>query len=207
MEAVKRGFPNLQKHVENIETVYGLPVVVTVNSFPTDTEEEHAVLKKCCEEVGILCTISDVWQNGGEGGVETAKALVSLCEKKSHFQYAYHLSDTLEEKMNKIVTKVYGGTGAEWSSQAKKKAAALTALGYGNLPICVAKTQYSFSDNPQKLGRPEGFEVVVRDLTLSAGAGFIVLLTGDILRMPGLPKSPAAETIDIDEKGKISGLF
>ena len=117
------------------------------------------------------------------------------------------MSDTLEEKMNKVVTKVYGGIGAEWSSQAKKKAAALTALGYGNLPICVAKTQYSFSDNPQKIGRPEGFEVGVRDLTLSAGAGFIVLLTGDILRMPGLPKIPAAETIDIDEKGKISGLF
>lgn len=206
-EAVQKGFPNLKKHIENIENVYHLPVVVALNSFPTDTEKEREALKSCCEQAGIRFTISDVWAKGGEGGIDTAEAVVALCEQENDFQYAYNLSDTIEEKMEKIVTRVYGGASVEWTGEVRKKIARITALGYGNLPICVAKTQYSFSDNPTKIGRPEGFEVTVRDLSLSAGAGFIVLLTGEILRMPGLPKAPAAEMIDIDESGKISGLF
>lgn len=207
VEAVKKGFPNLQKHVENIQRVYGLPVVIAVNSFPTDTEAERAALQELCEKVDMTCTVSDVWNRGGEGGIEMAEAVVAACERKSQFTYAYELSDSLEEKMKKVVTTIYGGSEVDWTSAAKKKAAELTALGYGDLPICVAKTQYSFSDNPRLLGRPEGFHVTVRDITLSAGAGFIVLLTGELLKMPGLPKRPAAEKIDIDESGQVSGLF
>ncbi len=207
VEAVKKGFPNLQKHVENIQRVYGLPVVIAVNSFPTDTEAERAALQELCEKVDMTCTVSDVWNRGGEGGIEMAEAVVAACERKSQFTYAYELSDSLEEKMKKVVTTIYGGSEVDWTSAAKKKAAELTALGYGDLPICVAKTQYSFSDNPRLLGRPEGFHVTVRDITLSAGAGFIVLLTGELLKMPGLPKRPAAEKIDIDENGQVSGLF
>lgn len=207
VEAVKKGFPNLQKHVENIQRVYGLPVVIAVNSFPTDTQAERAALQELCEKVDMTCTVSDVWNRGGEGGIEMAEAVVAACERKSQFTYAYELSDSLEEKMKKVVTTIYGGSEVDWTSAAKKKAAELTALGYGDLPICVAKTQYSFSDNPRLLGRPEGFRVTVRDITLSAGAGFIVLLTGELLKMPGLPKRPAAEKIDIDENGQVSGLF
>src|SRR5699024_6063017 len=175
VRAVEAGFPNLQKHVENIQNVYGLPVVIALNTFPLDTEQEKERLKQWCAQAGLLFTVSDVWEKGGEGGVETAEAVVSLCEQPSHFEFAYHLSDTLEEKMEKLVKNVYGGTGVEWTTTARKKAARLIALGYGNLPICVAKTQYSFSDDPKKIGRPEGFTVTVRDLSLSAGAGFIVL--------------------------------
>lgn len=205
--AVTQGFPNLQKHVENMQEVYKLPVVVAVNSFPTDTEAERKALKKSCELAGIRMTISDVWEKGGAGGVETAKAIVELCEQENHFEFAYHLSDSIEEKMDRLVRHVYGGKGVEWTATAKKQAAKLIALGYGNLPVCVAKTQYSFSDDKTKLNRPENFTVTARELSLSAGAGFIVVLTGDIMRMPGLPKTPAAEQININEEGQVSGLF
>lgn len=207
VEALEKGMPNLLKHVENIRDVYGLPAVVAVNRFPQDTAEEWRVLKEMCEQNGIRVVLSDVWARGGEGGKELAKAVVEMCDEEKDFHFAYGLSDSIEEKIEKVVKRVYGGDGAEWSSKAKKEASRLTALGYGNLPVCMAKTQYSFSDDATKRGRPTGFRVAVRELSVSAGAGFIVVLTGNILRMPGLPKIPSAEQVDVDSNGRIKGLF
>lgn len=207
LEALEKGIPNLLKHVENIENVFGLNAVVAINTFPKDTEQELRLLKDTCFEKNISVIQSDVWAKGSEGGVALAEKVAAICERPSQLTFAYDLSDTIEEKIEKIVQKIYGGSGTEWTSKAKKTAANLTALGYGNLPVCMAKTQYSLSDQAAKIGRPKDFEVNIRELSISAGAGFIVVLTGNIMRMPGLPKKPAAEQIDISRDGKITGLF
>ncbi|MCC5889497.1 MAG: formate--tetrahydrofolate ligase [Alkalibacterium sp.] len=206
-EALKKGLPNLLKHIENVQNTFSLPAVVAINAFPGDTEEELAVLKRAIEETGSKVVQSDVWAKGGEGGVELAEEVVKLTEENSSMTYAYELSDSIEEKVDKIVRNVYGGKGTEWSKKAKNMAKRLEKLGYGDLPICMAKTQYSLSDNATSLGRPEDFNVNIRDLTVSAGAGFIVVLTGNIMRMPGLPKVPSAVQVDVNNEGKISGLF
>lgn len=205
--ALEAGLPNLVKHVENIRQVYGLNAVVAINTFPQDTENELNVLKAACEKQGVQVVQSNVWAEGGSGGVELAQAVVDLCDQPSQLTYTYALSDTIEEKIEKIVQKIYGGSGTEWTSKAKRTAKKLTELGYGQLPICMAKTQYSLSDQASLLGRPEQFEVNIRELSISAGAGFIVVLTGNIMRMPGMPKRPAAEQVDVTEEGKITGLF
>lgn len=207
LEALKAGLPNLLKHIENIQNVFGLNTVVAINAFPLDTKAELSVLKEACQEHGVHVVQSNVWAEGGSGGTELAEAVVELCDKESKLNFAYELSDSIEEKVNKVVENIYGGKGTEWSAKAKRTAARLTALGYGNLPICMAKTQYSLSDNAKALGRPENFNVAVRDLSVSAGAGFIVVLTGNIMRMPGLPKTPSAEKVDVDLEGNITGLF
>ncbi len=209
LEALEKGIPNLLRHVGNIKNVYKLPCVVAVNRFPTDTDNEIDFIIAKCKELGVNTVLSTVWADGGKGGVELAKEVVRLCEDESNenFTYSYESNSTIEEKLHNIVTKIYGGTGVELTANAKKQMETLIADGFGNLPVCVAKTQYSFSDDPTKLGAPEGFKVTVRNLKVSAGAGFIVALTGDIMTMPGLPKSPAAERIDVDENGKITGLF
>ncbi len=209
IEALEKGIPNLLRHVSNIKNVYNLPCVVAVNRFPTDTDNEIDFIISKCKELGVNTVLSNVWAEGGKGGVELAKEVVRLCneEDNSGFTYSYEDDTTIEEKLTAIVTKVYGGTGVELTANAKKQAESLVADGFGKLPVCVAKTQYSFSDDPAKLGAPEGFKVTVRNLKVSAGAGFIVALTGDIMTMPGLPKSPAAERIDVTEDGKITGLF
>ncbi len=208
LDALKRGLPNLLRHAGNMKDVYGLPVVVAVNRFPTDTDAEIECLTSACRQLGINVVASTVWANGGAGGIALAEEVVRLCETPSTFTFAYDANDTIENKLNAIVRRVYHGEGVQLTPQARKQMDTLTALGFGNLPICVAKTQYSFSDDPTKLGAPEGFTVTVRQLKVSAGAGFIVALTGDIMTMPGLPKSPAAERIDVDgETEKIVGLF
>lgn len=206
-EALEKGLPNLLKHVENIQEVFGLNAVVAINTFPQDTERELTLLKEACVKYGVQVVQSDVWAEGGKGGIALAEEVVSMCDQPSQLTFAYELNDTIEEKVEKIVQKVYGGTGTEWTSKARKTAAKLTALGYGNLPVCMAKTQYSLSDQAAKIGRPTGFEVNIRELSVSAGAGFIVVLTGNIMRMPGLPKKPAAEQVNIAADGKITGLF
>ncbi len=205
--ALEAGIPNLLRHVSNIKDVYKLPCVVAVNRFPTDTDAEIELVIKKCAELGVKAILSTVWADGGNGAVELANEIVKLCEQPNDFSFSYELDGTIEDKINAIVRRIYRGEGASLTAAAKKEADKLTAAGYGNLPICMAKTQYSFSDDMTKLGAPEGFTVTVRGLRLSAGAGFIVALTGDIMTMPGLPKSPAAERIDVDESGKISGLF
>ncbi len=208
LEALKRGLPNLLRHAGNMREVYGLPVVVAVNRFPTDTDAEIECLTNACRQLGINVVASTVWAEGGAGGIALAEEVVRLCELPSNFTFAYHTEDTIENKLNAIVRRVYHGEGVQLTPQARKQMDTLTALGFGNLPICVAKTQYSFSDDPTKLGAPEGFTVTVRQLKVSAGAGFIVALTGDIMTMPGLPKVPAAERIDVDSNTeKITGLF
>jgi formate--tetrahydrofolate ligase len=209
IEALEKGIPNLLRHVSNIKNVYNLPCVVAVNRFPTDTDNEIDFIIAKCKELGVNTVLSTVWADGGKGGVELAKEVVRLCEEESNenFTFSYEDDTTIEEKLNAIVTKVYGGDGVDLTTNAKKQLETLVADGFGNLPVCVAKTQYSFSDDPVKLGAPEGFRVTVRNLKVSAGAGFIVALTGDIMTMPGLPKVPAAERIDVDENGKITGLF
>ena len=209
IEALEKGIPNLLRHVSNIKNVYKLPCVVAVNRFPTDTDNEIDFIIAKCKELGVNTVLSTVWADGGNGGVELAKEVVRLCEEEdnSNFTFSYEDDTTIEEKLHAIVTKVYGGVGVELTTNAKKQMETLVADGFGNLPVCVAKTQYSFSDDPTKLGAPEGFKVTVRNLKVSAGAGFIVALTGDIMTMPGLPKSPAAERIDVTEDGKIVGLF
>ncbi len=209
IEALGNGIPNLLRHVSNIKNVYKLPCVVAVNRFPTDTDAEIDFIIAKCKELGVNTVLSTVWADGGKGGVELAKEVVRLCEEEdnSGFTFSYEDDTTIEEKLNAIVTKVYGGDGVELTTNAKKQMETLVADGFGKLPVCVAKTQYSFSDDPTKLGAPEGFKVTVRNLKVSAGAGFIVALTGDIMTMPGLPKSPAAERIDVTEDGKIVGLF
>ncbi len=206
--ALEKGIPNLLRHVSNIKNVYKLPCVVAVNRFPTDTDNEINFIIEKCKELGVNVVLSNVWAEGGKGGEELAKEVVRLCEEeKGDFTFSYEADLTIEEKIDAIVKKVYGGDGVVLTPNAKKQAEKLTAMGFGNAPVCMAKTQYSFSDDPTKLGAPEGFTVTVRNLKISAGAGFIVALTGDIMTMPGLPKAPAAERIDIDENGKITGLF
>ncbi|MBE6802267.1 MAG: formate--tetrahydrofolate ligase [Ruminococcaceae bacterium] len=209
LEALEKGIPNLLRHVSNIKNVYKLPCVVAVNRFPTDTDNEIDFIIAKCKELGVNTVLSTVWADGGKGGTELAKEVVRLCEEEdnSNFTFSYETDASIEEKIEAIVTKVYGGDGVDFTTNAKKQLDSLKADGFGNLPICVAKTQYSFSDDPLKLGAPENFRVTVRNLKVSAGAGFIVVLTGDIMTMPGLPKSPAAERIDVDENGKITGLF
>ena len=207
LEALEKGLPNLLRHVENITTVYGLPCVVAINRFPTDTEAELKLVEDKCKELGVNVALSEVWAKGGEGGIALAQEVIRLCEEPNHFAFAYELDQPIEAKLADIVKKVYHGDGVALTPAAKKQAAELTALGFGGLPICMAKTQYSFSDDQNLLGAPEGFTVTVRNIKVSAGAGFLVALTGDIMTMPGLPKVPAAEKVDVDENGKISGLF
>ena len=208
LAALERGIPNLLRHVSNIKNVYKLPCVVAVNRFPTDTDAEIDFIIAKCRELGVNTVLSTVWADGGAGGIEMAKEVVRLCEEEQgDFTFSYELDCSIEEKIEAIVKKVYGGDGIAILPTAKKQIAQLTALGFDKCPVCVAKTQYSFSDDPAKLGAPDGFTVTVKNVKVSAGAGFIVVLTGDILTMPGLPKSPAAERIDVDAHGKITGLF
>ncbi len=208
LEALEKGLPNLLRHVSNIKNVYKLPSVVAVNRFPTDTDAEIDLIISKCRELGVNVVLSTVWADGGNGGVELAKEVVRLCEEeKGEFTYSYELDASVEEKIESIVKKIYGGDGVVFDANAKKQLAQINALGYDKLPVCMAKTQYSFSDDASKLGAPTGFTVTVRNLKIAAGAGFIVALTGNIMTMPGLPKVPAAERIDIDENGVISGLF
>lgn len=208
LEALGKGVPNLLRHVSNIKNVYKLPCVVAVNRFPTDTDNEINFIIEKCRELGVNVVLSNVWAEGGKGGEELAKEVVRLCdEEKGDFTFSYETNLTIEEKIDAIVKKVYGGDGVVLTPNAKKQAQKLTEMGFGSCPVCMAKTQYSFSDDPTKLGAPENFTVTVRNLKISAGAGFIVALTGDIMTMPGLPKLPAAERIDIDDNGKIIGLF
>ncbi len=207
LEALEKGLPNLLQHVENITEVFGLPCVVAINRFPFDTEAELALIEKRCRELGVNVALSEVWAKGGEGGVELAKEVLRLCEEENHFSFCYEDALSIEEKLNAIVTRVYHGDGVDLTDMAKKQAKRLDSLGFSGMPICMAKTQYSFSDDQKLLGAPKGFRVTVRNLKVSAGAGFIVALTGDIMTMPGLPKVPAAEQIDVDENGRILGLF
>lgn len=207
LEALQKGLPNLLRHVSNITNVYKLPAVVAVNKFPTDTEEEVELVIRECRKLGVNTILSDVWAKGSEGGVELAEEVVRLCEKPNDFTFSYELSGSIEDKIEAVVKKIYGGDGVDFLPAAKKQIATLAELGFSALPVCIAKTQYSFSDDPTKLGAPEHFRVTVKNVKVSAGAGFIVVLTGDIMTMPGLPKVPAAEKIDVDENGKISGLF
>ncbi len=208
LEALEKGIPNLLRHVSNIKNVYKLPCVVAVNRFPTDTDNEINFIIEKCKELGVNVVLSTVWADGGKGGEELAKEVVRLCEEeKGDFTFSYELDGTIEEKIDAVVKKIYGGNGVVLTPNAKKQADELTKMGFSNCPVCMAKTQYSFSDDATKLGAPEDFTVTVRNLKISAGAGFIVALTGDIMTMPGLPKVPAAERIDIDENGKITGLF
>ncbi len=207
LEALEKGLPNLLQHVENITTVYKLPVVVAINRFPTDSEAELKLIEDKCKELGVNVALSEVWGKGGDGGIELAKEVVRLCEQPNDFSFCYDTEASIEEKLHAIVTKIYHGDGVELTPAARKQMAKLNELGFGNLPICMAKTQYSFSDNAALLGAPRGFKVQVRNLKVSAGAGFIVALTGEIMTMPGLPKVPAAEKIDVDSTGKITGLF
>ena len=206
--ALENGIPNLLRHIGNIKNVYGLPCVVALNRFPTDTDREIDFVIKKCKELHVNTVLSTVWAEGGKGGEELAREVVRLCnEEKSNFTFAYPLEYTIKEKIEAVVKKVYGGDGITVLPAAQKQMDRLTALGFGGLPVCIAKTQYSFSDNPSLLGAPSGFTVTVKNVKISAGAGFIVVLTGDIMTMPGLPKRPAAENIDVDENGKITGLF
>ena len=208
LEALEKGLPNLLKHVENITKVFGLPAVVAINRFPMDTEAELKLVEDKCKELGVNVALSEVWAKGGEGGIEVAKEILRLIdEEENNFQYCYDEDLSIKEKINAIATKIYGADGVDFTKEAEKEIAKFERLGFNKLPICMAKTQYSLTDDQTKLGRPEGFRITVRDLTVSAGAGFIVALTGAIMKMPGLPKIPAAERIDVDENGVISGLF
>ena len=208
LEALEKGLPNLLKHVENITKVFRLPAVVAINRFPMDTEAELKLVEDKCKELGVNVALSEVWAKGGEGGIEVAKEVLRLIdEEENNFQYCYDEDLSIKEKINAIATKIYGADGVDFTKEAEKEIAKFERLGFNKLPICMAKTQYSLTDDQTKLGRPEGFRITVRDLTVSAGAGFIVALTGAIMKMPGLPKVPAAERIDVDENGVISGLF
>ena len=207
LAALERGLPNLLQHVDNIKNVFGLPCVVAINAFPTDTKAELDLVEKKCNELGVNVALSEVWAKGGEGGRALAEEVVRLCEQPSDFHCSYELDGSIEGKLEAICRRVYHADGVVLTPNAKKQAQRLTELGYGGLPICMAKTQYSFSDDPALLGAPRGFTVTVRNLKVSAGAGFLVALTGDIMTMPGLPKVPAAEKIDVDEEGRITGLF
>ena len=207
LDALEKGLPNLLRHVSNIKDVYKLPSVVAVNRFPTDTDAEVALIIEKCKELGVNVVLSDVWAKGSEGAIELAEEVVRLCDKENDFSFSYDLEKPIKDKIKDIVRNVYRGSDVSFTGNALKQISELEGLGFGNLPVCVAKTQYSFSDDPEKLGAPEGFTVTVKNVKVSAGAGFIVVLTGDILTMPGLPKVPAAENIDIDDNGIITGLF
>ncbi len=209
LEALERGLPNLLQHVDNVTNVYGLPCVVAINAFPTDTEAELKMVEEKCKEKGVNVRLSQVWAKGGEGGKTLAEEVIRLCEeeKSDRFQFVYDLDTTIEEKLNAIATKVYRADGVVITAAAKKQIQQLTELGFDKMPICMAKTQFSFSDDASKLGAPRGFKITVREVKVNAGAGFLVAKTGDIMTMPGLPKVPSAEKIDIDENGVISGLF
>ena len=208
LAAVKKGLPNLQRHLTNLQTVYGVPVVVAINKFPTDTEAELQEILSLCQSLGAEVVLSDVWAQGGKGGADLARKVVAMTEKTpAPLRYAYELDDSIEEKITKVVQKIYHGSQVVYDKKVRKQIRQLTNLGFANLPICIAKTQYSFSDKPQLIGAPEDFDITVKELRLSAGAGFIVVITGEIMTMPGLPKVPAAETIDIDNDGNITGLF
>ena len=207
LEALEKGLPNLLKHVSNITNVYKLPCVVAINRFPMDTEAELKLVEDKCKELGVNVALSEVWAKGGEGGIELAKEVIRLCEQPNDFTFSYDLDMSIEDKITAIVQKIYGGKDVAFTSNAQKQIQQLTALGYDKMPICMAKTQYSLTDDPTKLGAPTDFTVTVRNIKVSAGAGFLVALTGDIMTMPGLPKVPAAERIDVDATGKISGLF
>ena len=207
LSALENGLPNLLRHVSNVKNVYKLPCVVAVNRFPTDTDNEVNLVIEKCRELGVNVRLSNVWAEGGKGGIELAEEVVRLCEEENNFSFSYEDDTTIEEKITAVVRKIYGGEGVVFTPEAQAEMDRLTTLGYGKLPVCMAKTQYSFSDDATKLGAPEGFTVTVRKVKVSAGAGFIVALTGNIMTMPGLPKVPAAEKIDVDEDGKITGLF
>jgi len=208
LEALDRGLPNLLRHVRNMKEVFGLPCVVALNRFPTDTDAEIDLVMRRCQALGVNVVLSTVWAEGGRGGEALAREVVRLCEEENpQFAFAYDCADSIEQKLEIIVRRVYGGAGVILTPTARKQAQRLTALGFGALPVCMAKTQYSFSDNSSLLGAPEGFHVSVKNIKVSAGAGFLVALTGEIMTMPGLPKSPAAERIDVDDEGRITGLF
>lgn len=207
LEALEKGLPNLLQHIDNIKSVYKLPVVVAINAFPADTKAELDLVEKRCNELGVNVALSEVWAKGGEGGMALAEEVVRLCEESNDFSYSYETEKTIEEKIKTIATRIYRADGVDFTVQAKKSMDKLAKLGFDSVPVCIAKTQYSFSDDAALLGAPKGFRITIRDMKISAGAGFIVAYAGDIMTMPGLPKVPAAETIDVDEFGKISGLF
>ena len=207
LEALEKGMPNLLQHVDNIKNVFGLPCVVAINAFPTDTKAELDLVEKMCNAQGVNVRLSEVWAKGGEGGIELAKEVIRLCDQPNDFTFSYELDKPIKEKIRDIVTKIYHGDDVAFTPNAEKQIKTLTELGYDKMPICMAKTQYSFSDDQTKLGAPRGFTITVRNVKVSAGAGFLVALTGEIMTMPGLPKVPAAERIDVDSTGKISGLF
>lgn len=207
VEALRKGMPNLMKHIENIQDVFGMNAVVAINAFPTDTEAEMEALKEEVEKLGVEVVKSTHFVDGGKGAAELAEKVAEIAEKPNNFKFTYDLEDSAEEKLNKIVKRVYGGANVEITRKAARKLQRFEEQGYGNLPICMAKTQYSFSEDKKRIGRPEGFTITVRDVSVSAGAGFIVVLTGDVMRMPGLPSTPSAEKIDVDENGNITGLF
>lgn len=208
LKALEAGLPNLLKHVENITQVYGLPAVVAINRFPNDTDAELKLVEDKCKALGVNVALSEVWAKGGEGGITVAKEVIRLCEKEeNNFHFAYDLDMSIKEKIEAIATKIYGADGVNYTAEAEKALAKFEKMGFGRVPVCMAKTQYSLTDDQTILGRPTGFKITVRDATISAGAGFIVCLTGAIMKMPGLPKHPAAERIDVDENGVISGLF
>ncbi|MDO4281412.1 MAG: formate--tetrahydrofolate ligase [Peptococcaceae bacterium] len=207
LAALENGLPNLMKHIENITGVFGLPVVVAINKFPTDTDAELALVREKCQALGVNVALSNVWAEGGAGGEELAKEVVRLCEEDSKLSMAYDLDMSIKDKINAIATKIYGADGVDYTAKAETEIATMEKLGFGKLPICMAKNQYSLTDDQTKLGRPSGFRITISDLTPSIGAGFLVALTGSIMKMPGLPKVPAAEKIDVDNDGTISGLF
>ena len=207
LEALEKGLPNLLRHLSNLKSVYNLPTVVAINKFPDDTDAEINLVMEKCKKLGANVVLSDVWANGGNGGIALAKEVVKLCDEPNDFSFSYDLDNTIEAKIETIVKRIYGGSGVQFTPEAQEQIKKLTNLGFDKLPICMAKTQYSFSDDMTKLGAPEDFIVTVREVKVSAGAGFIVALTGSIMTMPGLPKVPAAEKIDVDENGKITGLF
>jgi formate--tetrahydrofolate ligase len=207
VQAVEIGLPNLLKHIENMQDVFGIPSVVAINKFPTDTEEELNVIRRKCEELGVRVVLSNVWAEGGRGAEDLAREVVELCETKSTMQHPYDLEDSITTKIEKLVQKVYGGKGIELTKEAEREITRLVSLGYDKLPVCMAKTQYSLSDDPTQLGAPEDFYITIQQVKVSAGAGFLVVLTGRVMTMPGLPKKPAAENIDVTPEGTIVGLF
>ena len=207
LEALERGLPNLLQHVENMTQVFGMPVVVAINRHPTDTEAELALIEEQCRAKGVNAVLSEVWAKGGEGGIKLAEEVLRLVEQPSQLTYSYPDGTAIEDAIEAVATRIYHADGVDFTPAAKKQVATLHEFGYGNLPVCIAKTQYSFSDDPNLLGAPRGFRMTVREVKVSAGAGFVVALTGDVMTMPGLPKVPAAEAIDVDETGKITGLF
>lgn len=207
LEALQKGLPNLLQHVENVTVNYGIPCVVAINRFPTDTEAELEMVREKCRELGVNVALSEVWGKGGEGGIQLAEEVLRLTEQDNDFHFVYEDEMSLEEKINAVASKIYRADGVEFSAAAKKQLDRIEALGFGRLPVCMAKTQYSFSDNPNLLGAPRGFRISIKDVKVCSGAGFVVVKTGDIMTMPGLPKVPSAEKIDVDEDGRISGLF